>query len=203
MKLISWAAFLALAISILALVRPYLWPIPKIGYAETSALLQGYSEAIQARKTLEGIQKEWEDNLKVLNDSLLMALERMKKDYDTAPRAAKDSLRSDLDRRNQDFQRYSEAVKGKSQEKEQELMAPVIKRLNLFMEGWGERHGYDLILGTMSGGNLLQANHDINVTAAILKELNETYRDLPEAGKSDSIAKTAPDSVRNPSRFKK
>ena len=40
-------------------------------------------------------------------------------------------------------------------------------------------HGYQLIFGTMSGGNLLRADKGLNLTSRILEDLNRQYRDLP------------------------
>jgi outer membrane protein len=152
---------------------------PRVGYAETAVLMAEFSEAIKAKHRFEEAQKEWDKNLKSLNDSLLAAMDRMKAQFDIAGKAGKDSLRRDFEGRNDDYQRYVEAVKKMSQEKEQELMNPVIRKMNSYMEIWGKQHGYDLILGTMQGGNILQADTDLNLTSRILKDLNEQYVEFP------------------------
>ena len=153
---------------------------PKIGYAETSVLLSEFSEAIQARKEFEAAQKEWDKNLKILNDSLMAGMETMKRDFDKASQAQKEAMKTTFQKRNDDLQRYTNAIKKKSMEKEKELMEPVIKKVNSYLDLWGKQHHYDLILGTMSGGNILQANANMNVTSEVLKDLNQMYHDLPE-----------------------
>lgn len=172
---------LSLAVS-LTIAGLWFWNRPaKIAYAETSVILNQFGEAIKARKQFEESQKEWDKNLKDLNDSLMTAMERMKERYDKASSSDKDSLRIHLQRRNEDLQRYTNAVKKMSQEKEKELMDPVISKVNSFLDAWGKAHGYDLILGTMSGGNILQANSDLNVTSKVMKDINEHYKNLPAA----------------------
>jgi outer membrane protein len=71
-------------------------------------------------------------------------------------------------------------VKQQAAAKDGELMDPVVKKVNSFLDLWGKQHGYDLIFGTMSGGNVLQANPAFNVTAAVLKDLNAQYKSVPK-----------------------
>gem|GEM_PF-2884558 len=170
-----------------------IWTRPaKVGYAETSVLLTSFNEAVAARKEFEKSQKEWDKNLKTLNDSLLASMETMKKSYETAGKAGRDSMRSALKEKNDDLQRYTNAVKKLSTDREKELMEPVIKKMNSFLAVWGKAHGYDLILGTLTGGNILQANENINLTSRILADLNEEYRDS-----SPAVEKTAVSRVDN------
>jgi outer membrane protein len=153
---------------------------PSVGYAETAVLMSEFSESIKARKEFEASQKEWDRNLALLNDSLTTAMETMKSRYDRASAVEKDAMRALLEKRNDDLHRYTEAVRRMSQDKEQELTEPVVRKINTFLASWGEKHGYDLILGTLSGGNILQADPRLNVTRRVLKDLNAEYRDLPE-----------------------
>lgn len=174
-------AWLAMAIGSGALVWHIVDRPPKIGYAETGVLMSEFSEALKAKAAFQEQQKEWDKNLKTLNDSLLAAMDRMKTHYDAAGKTAKDSIRANFQTRNDDYQRYVEAVRKMSQEKERELMDPVIKKINSFLDLWGREKGYSLILGTMQGGSILQGEPRLNLTQAILKDLNGHYRDLPGA----------------------
>ena len=156
---------------------------PKIAYAETSVLLSEFSEAIKARKQFEASQIEWDANLKRLNDTLNASMARMKTDYDRAKPSGRDSMRAALQQSNEDLQRYSAAVKKLAQDKEKELMDPIIKKMNGYLSQWGKEHGYSMILGTMAGGNILQANQNLNLTSRILHDLNNEYaskQNIPE-----------------------
>lgn len=188
-------ALVALAAAAGAIALHFVQKPPKVGYAETAVLMSEFSEAIKARKEFEAAQKEWDANLKALNDSLMATMDRMKVDYDKSPAAAKDSLRNLLQKRNDDLQRYTNAVKQKAVEKEKELMDPVIRKINSHLDVWGKQHGYDMILGTMSGGNILQANPVFNVTSRVLKDLNETYQDKPAADPVTGINSSISDSA--------
>jgi outer membrane protein len=152
---------------------------PKIGYAETSVLLTQFSEAGKAKLKFEEAQKEWDSNLKALNDSLTASLENLKKGFDKANADEKNAMKAKVQRGNEDLQRYSNAVRQLSQEKEKELMDPVVRKVNTYMDVWGKEHGFALILGTTTAGNILRADPEMNVTSEFLRDLNEHYKDMP------------------------
>lgn len=181
MKISDWTGWIGMALGATALAFLFRDKPPKIGYAETTTLMSQFGEAIKARKRFETHAAEWEKNTQALKDSLDVAMDRLKLEYEKAPEAQKAELRAMLEKRNDDLQKYSNAVKKMSETKEAELMSPVISQLNSFMKTWGKQHGYDIILGTSTGGNILHADPNLDVTPGLLKELNEFYKDLPAA----------------------
>jgi outer membrane protein len=191
--IVGWVG---LGVALVSLGWNFVFKAPKIGYAETSVIMSDFSEAVKAKAHFQEQQKEWDKNLKTLNDSMLAAMNRMKVQYDGANKPAKDSMRKDFETRNDDYQRYVEAVRKMSQDKERELMDPVIKKINSFLEIWGREKGYSLILGTMQGGNILQADPRYNLTSRILKDLNSQYRDVAAADPVKPVGERpkAPDS---------
>ncbi|HEX2957708.1 MAG TPA: OmpH family outer membrane protein [Chitinispirillaceae bacterium] len=60
--------------------------------------------------------------------------------------------------------------------REQELMQPVIDKINKFMELWGAKHGYRFVFGTMAGGNIVMADRKYDVTTKVIQDLNEHYK---------------------------
>jgi outer membrane protein len=188
---------LALVVALGAVGLHFWQRAPKIAYAETSVLLSEFSEAVKAKRQFEEAQKGWDGNLAKLNDSLTAGMDRMKRGYDQANAKTKDSLRADLQRRNEDLQRYANAVKKMSQDKEKELMDPVIKKMNGFLAQWGKGHGYDLILGTVAGGSILQANPQFNLTDRILQDMNSEYKELPVSNPTPEEKKSPPDSLKS------
>lgn len=187
MKHMILTAF-SLAVATAALAVSYLKKDVRIGYAETSVLITNFNQAISARKKFEEAQKEWDKNLKLINDSLMAAMEDLKHNYEKAPKPRQETMRRNLDKWNSDLNRYSGAVKQMSKEREKELMDPVLSSLNAYLKQWGEKRGYDMIFGTMTGGNILHARSAHNVTSTFLADLNEHYKDLPSAAAPASAA---------------
>jgi outer membrane protein len=187
-KLVYWTGPIGLALGACALGLHLAHRPPKIAYAETATLMTEFSEAIKARKQFGEKSKEWDGNIKALNDSLNTAMEKLKTEYEKASPARKEELRTILQKRNEDLQRYTNAVKKMSDEKEKELMGPVIQEMNAFMKTWGNQHGYSLILGTTNGGNILQADAGLDVTAGLLRDMNDHFKDLPLAESAKATA---------------
>lgn len=177
---------LALLAALIAIGFHFQKRSPKIGYAETAVLMSDFSEAIEAKAEFRKFQNEWDANLKRINDSLTAAMNALKADYDKVSPKERDALERNLARWNQDLQRYTQAVKRMSEEKEKELIAPVLNKMNAFMKTWGEENGFDMIFGTASGGNILQASSALNMTKDLLRDMNAFYRRLPPAADTGS-----------------
>jgi len=168
--------FIAILIIAVALSGYSLLSKPQLAYVESSKLIDGFSETAKVRHQFEKEKAEWETNIKALEDSLKIAMERMKKEYDRASAKEKEELQSQFEKRNANLSQYKQIVYQKSMQREQELLQPVIEKINSFMAIWGKKNGYDLILGTMKGGNIVHANTDFNVTEKALRALNEHYK---------------------------
>ncbi len=72
-------------------------------------------------------------------------------------------------------------------------MAPVIERLNAFVNTWAKQNGFDIIIGSGNGGVILSTVEKYNVTDRILADLNKVYQaKTPEkkagSGKSDTVS---------------
>jgi outer membrane protein len=177
----------ALLVAMGAVALHFLQRAPKIGYAETSVLMAEFTEAIKAKQEFEVAQKEWDKNLKTINDSLMAAMAKMKAGYEKATPQERHVMSEGLEKWNDNLRKYTNAVKSMSQERERLLMEPVLNKLNSYLKIWGADHGYDMIFGALTGGNILQANDAFNVTTKLLIDLNLHYKDLPQAvAKMDS-----------------
>jgi outer membrane protein len=149
-------------------------PAPKIGYAETSKLVMGFPKAQKATEVLEVSQKEWQIKIDRLKDSLSIENARTEMEYDTASELEKKVLQNIVRRRNEDFQNYLKAAKEDYADKEKEMMDPVVVEIDSFLNVWGKRHGYSLILGSTPQGNILEANSSLNVTNKVLRDFEMT-----------------------------
>jgi outer membrane protein len=189
----TYLSIIAVLVALIGAIYTFLNRNPKIGYVETAVLMNEFKESIKARDEFEADKSRWDQNIKTINDSLTAALERMKSGFDKASEKEKDAMRQELDSRNAELSRYTKAIQQKAVEREKELMDPVIRKINTFLESWGKEHGFSLILGTMSGGNILQASPKLNLTSEIVKDLNAAYQSAPQ---TSPLPKPAPDSVK-------
>jgi outer membrane protein len=149
---------------------------PKIAYVESGKILENFSEAIKAQKKYETEIGKMESELKVIQDSLNAALESIKTGYDKATKEKRKVLTQNLDKWNKDYAKYSKFVQESSVSKRNEIMQPVVEKINGFLEIWGHEHKYAIIFGTTAGGNIVHADKKYDVTMPVLEAINEHYK---------------------------
>ena len=165
------------AVLLSVLICKYLFTPNKIAYVDSSKLMIGFSEANKVNKEIEAEKKQYEENLKVLEDSVKANMDLMSKEFDSATPKKKNELREKLREWNTKMNRYQKAGAEEVANKHQQKMEVIIKKMNAYITEYGREHKYDLILGTTTGGNILYANQDkIDITDKIVKGLNERYK---------------------------
>jgi outer membrane protein len=146
---------------------------PKIGYIDSSILLQKYDGAVEARQKLEKETSEWRENIQTLEKELNDMNQDMIKKGATWSRSALKKKKEALEKKQQDYVRYSRAVSEKAAKREQELMQEIFDELNALIKDFGKEQGYDIIWGTVAGGNILYGREGRNLTEQFLDYIKD------------------------------
>ncbi|MDJ1486052.1 OmpH family outer membrane protein [Cytophagaceae bacterium YF14B1] len=137
----------------------------KIAYVKTGVILEKYSGMKQAndqfQQELKSVQQT-ADTLRARYETLKNANQK------TADWGYK------LGVAERDFQQYSQNAQQQLQQKQQQLTADVLDRVNSFIENYGKKNGYKIILGTTQDGSLLYGEPGADLTDQILSELNSS-----------------------------
>ncbi len=142
---------------------------PSVAYIDSSQLMRRYDGAIAARQQLQSRQREWSSNVQTLKAETSELGQRLTQ-ASLSPKQVsqtRDSLQASQKR----LARYSRAVEKKSQKLQQELMQPVYDQLNADIQAFGTDQGYDIVFGTVQGGNILYAADATNITDAFLEHI--------------------------------
>ena len=137
---------------------------PKIGYINTVEIMNKYPAALKAKAELESKTGEWKKNIQTLEDELNKLNKEM---MENGSRWSKQELQDKekvMKQKQADYNRYVRAIQEKANQTETELTKPVFSEINAKIESFGKDKGYDLILGTMSGGNILYAHKSKDLT---------------------------------------
>lgn len=187
---LTYAAIFALVLSVGALsVAGYMWlSKPDLAYIDSSRLMQTYDGAIAARQTLSERQEAWRSNIQVLQAEV-GALSQSIMQANLSPSALK-AKRDSLSAKQEELARYQHAVSKKAEALQVELMQPVYDNLNAEIQRFGKAKGYDLIFGTVSGGNILYAEEASDVTDVFLEYVGNTYAQAEAPEKGDSNGKS-------------
>jgi len=107
---------------------------------------------------------EWKKNIQTLEDELT----KLNKDMmENGIRWSKQELQEKeaiMKQKQVDYNRYRRAIEEKANQTEMELMKPVYSDINAKIENFGKDKDYDIILGTVAGGNILYANKSKDLT---------------------------------------
>jgi outer membrane protein len=73
-----------------------------------------------------------------------------------------------IKKKQNDYVNYSKAINEKAAELEKELLEPVFTELNNKITDFGKAKGYEIIFGTLAGGNILYGNSATDLTEEFL-----------------------------------
>ena len=149
----------------------------KIVYVDTSRLMVGFSEANKVEKELKAEDEKWREQLKILQDSVKMAMDQMSKEFDGAKPLRKKELQDNLSAWNQRLNNFKHANMQRMEKLRREKMQSVVNKANVYLQEYGNEHNFSLILGTVEGGNILYGDEErLDITDEIIKGLNERYK---------------------------
>jgi outer membrane protein len=171
------AGIIILIIGVAALAAyVYQHQAPSIVYIRSQELIEKYRGTIEARAEFEKRKTQMMANV----DSLRQDFQRAGSRYMGQAAGMSPAKRAEEERRlgqqQQQVMQYENAIDEKINEEDQKMMQQVLNQVNSFVEMYALREGYDYILGTTLSGNLLFGNKSLDVTDAVVKELNEQYK---------------------------
>jgi outer membrane protein len=168
---------LSLGISILlALMFSYFQFIHKtdaVVYIDSGVLMTKFDSALEAKEKLEKQMQEWQTNVTTLEKRLDSLRQHYQMKSAKWSKKAKTDKIAELRKKEQEYSRYTSTIQQMAQQKENELYKPVYDELNLLIKDYGLKMGYDIILGTTAGGNILYAREGSDVTLDFLNYIEK------------------------------
>ena len=154
----------------------------KIGYVDSSEIMNNFEEVRQVQVDLEKEQKRLEAEF---ND-LVYSLDSLKQDYDRQRLLMSDTRRNEKEteiankeKSIQKFQLDKFGPEGEIYRKQNQLLKPVLGKIDEAIQKVGNERGYDFILDAMSGA-LLYALDSHNLTEDVMEELSKATGSVTE-----------------------
>jgi len=148
----------------------------KMGYVNSQQIIANFKEAQDAQERMDKINREWQQELMELqkqfqdmnqqleSQSLLLSEERQNE--------KREELRT-LYLKAQQFQEQKWGQNGESFKKQDEIMKPVIDKINASIKKVGEELRYDYIFDTVAGNILYASPAQTDLTEEVLAELEK------------------------------
>jgi Skp family chaperone for outer membrane proteins len=129
-------------------------------FVRTSEVLSRYKGAIQARESFQRETSALAEEVKQL-EAGLQGLIKGEKTSDSKTKDRMFQMRSRI-----------ENLRQRGAQRDQELTMPMLAEVNSGIKKFAQRHGYKLIVGTQNGGVVLYGDESVDVTEALIGELN-------------------------------
>ena len=154
----------------------------KIGYVDSNEIMNNFDEVRQVQANLEKEQRRLESEF----NELVYGLDSLKQDYDRQRLLMSDTRRNEKEneiankeKSVQKFQLDKFGPEGEIYRIQNELLKPVLAKIDAAIQKVGSERGYDFILDAMSGA-LLYALDSHNLTEDVMDELAKATGSVTE-----------------------
>ena len=144
----------------------------KIGYIDSNEILSLMPERASAIKQLESMQKKFEDELANLNEQYVQEFKRYQAEADTLSETIRVRREQSLQSIEEKAAEFKQNAFETLQKKQNELMAPIIKKINSAIEAVGKENNFTYILDLSSGSILFKGNGSVDATPLVKAKLN-------------------------------
>ena len=154
----------------------------KIGYVDSNEIMNNFDEVRQVQADLEKEQRRLESEF----NELVFGLDSLKQDYDRQRLLMSDTRRNEKEneiankeKSVQKFQLDKFGPEGEIYRIQNELLKPVLAKIDAAIQKVGSERGYDFILDAMTGA-LLYALDSHNLTEDVMDELAKATGSVTE-----------------------
>ena len=154
----------------------------KIGYVDSNEIMNNFDEVRQVQADLEKEQRRLESEF----NELVYSLDSLKKDFDRQRLLMSDTRRNEKEneilnkeKSVQKFQLDKFGPEGEIYKTQNQLLKPVLAKIDVAIQKVGSERGYDFILDAMSGA-LLYALDSHNLTKDVMDELAKATGSVAE-----------------------
>ena len=154
----------------------------KIGYVDSNEIMSKFEEVRQVQVDLEKEQRRLESEF----NRLVAQLDSLQQDYERQRLLMSDTRRQEkeneiinMKKSAEEFQLKKFGPEGEIYRKQNELLKPVLKKIDDAIQKVGGEQGYDFILDAMSGA-LLYALDSHNLTEDVMDELSKATGSVTE-----------------------
>lgn len=148
----------------------------KAGYINPVEVTHQYDGLKAKLQQFQATVAPWQANIDTLTAELNRASARYEAEKPKLPPKEAEGRRAALAQQEQQLVQYREAVTQKATAERQRLDKEALDEINAYIKEYGKREGYDFILGATTSGNIVYAAEGTDITADVLKGLNERYR---------------------------
>lgn len=156
----------------------------KIGYVNFEEIISRYEAAIAAKKELNAEIARYEAKAESLKAEYEQAKEEYESQQLSLSEEGKRAKMAEVESRKRRYDSYLKEIYGKNgkiEQKNQELLAPIVQQFDSAVSKVAQEEGVILVLDAAKAG-ILYSEPGLDLTALVLEELNRRYAPIPTTG---------------------
>lgn len=155
----------------------------KIGHINADALLQAMPETKAAQKELETYGRQLEKDMTDMETELETKISEFRSNEAMMTKLSKESKAQELQQLQMRIQEYSQGAQQDLQQKQVELLTPVIEKATKAVKEVARENGFTYILDSSpSKGVVIFAENGVDIMPLVKKKLGLTGTTTPAAG---------------------
>ena len=153
----------------------------KIAYINADSVLKNYDFLKVEQEKFDVRGKKIEQDLKTRATALQSEINAFQNNYSNMTIGQAEAVKEDLARKNQNFEMNREKVTQELMVEQEKLNKELYDRITVFLKGYSERNGLQMVLKFNTESDVLYAAPGLDITADVIKGLNDEYS--KESGK--------------------
>lgn len=167
----------------------------KFGYIRSSVLLEQAPGRAEAEAQFDKETAGYRDQIKRMSDSLQTMVAAFQKSQATLGASARDGRAKDIQAREADYQRRTRELEQKAQQRQGELVQPILDRVKQAIEDVRVEGGYAMIFNAdIQGSPIIAMDKNLDLTDRVITRLRGTA----SAPRPAATPATAPSGVTRP-----
>jgi len=168
--------FCAFTICLVFLLAPISSFAQKIAYVNSQKILATFKEAQDAQDRLDKINRDWQDEASEMQRQFQEQGEALESQSLLLSEDRKREKQQELQNLLTKIRQYQEQKWGQNGElykRNEEIMGPIIEKINAAIKKIGEEETYDYIFDTVAGNILYASPSQTDLTDLVLQELEK------------------------------
>ncbi len=160
-------------IMVLMLMAPMATFAQKFGHVDAQSIMQAMPEFIKARGDLEAQSKEYENDLKAMQDELQRKSETYDKTKSTMNATKQQETETELQQMFAKIQQANQDYQQQLNKMQQEKLAPIMNKVTTAIQNVGKNGGYVYIMDASMGIPYISQTLSKDVTAEVKAEIQK------------------------------
>jgi outer membrane protein len=145
-------------------------------YVDSAKLVNEYEGMKAARATYQQKASSWKANVDTLTAEVQKQIMAYEKEVSKMSAKEKQLSQELIRTKQRQLMDYQQAMNTQAQQEDQKMTGEVLTQINAYLKKYGKAHGYKIVMAATEYGNIAYADESLDITADVLKGLNEEYQ---------------------------